>query len=173
MSIVVINGTNNASSRVNAIAHYISEKVQATTINVFDLPANDLLRTNFASQAIQDANETVEKANVIVLLTPIYKASFTGILKTYIDLLPEKAFVGKTIIPIIVGGTERHQLVIDFSLKPLASALGATQILQGVFVHDQQIQRNNEAFDINSEVITRIDEQLHQSTGTKQQFTHA
>ena len=160
MSIVIINGTNNATSRVNAIAQHISEQAGATIINVFDLPAADLIGTNFASPAIQIANEKVEKADVIVLLTPVYKASFTGILKTYVDLLPQKAFVGKTIIPIIVGGTERHQLVIDFSLKPLAAALGATNILQGVFVHDQQIERVKSTYNIDEDVVARINDQL-------------
>lgn len=160
MSIVIINGTNNATSRVNAIAQHISQETGAKIINVFELPANDLIGTNFASPAIQSANEIIEKAEEVVLLTPIYKASFTGILKTYIDLLPEKAFVGKHIIPIVVGGTERHQLVLEFALKPLASALGATNISQGVFVHDQQIERIQSTFNIADDIIERINHQL-------------
>jgi FMN reductase len=58
-------------------------------INVSDLPAEDLISAHF-DPAIQQANELVEKADAIIVASPVYKASYTGVFKTYLDLLPQK-----------------------------------------------------------------------------------
>jgi FMN reductase len=171
---VVINGTNSNQSRVNGIASYIQKQADAQIINVYDLPAQDLISGNYASEAIQHKAAIVEQSDVVVILTPIYKASYTGILKTFLDLLPQKAFVNKIIVPIVVGGSERHQLVIDYALKPVAAALGATIITQGVFVHDKQIAVLNGSFTFDETIEQRINEQLpsqihHQSGYVRQE----
>jgi FMN reductase len=49
-------------------------------------------------------------------------------LKTYLDLLPQKALVGKRIVPIAIGGSLGHLLAIENALKPVLSVLGATEI---------------------------------------------
>ena len=160
-NIVVINGTNSVKSRVNGVAKYLQNNYNATVLNVYELPAEDLMVANFASTDIKAANELVAQAEVVVLLTPIYKASYSGILKTYLDLIPQKGFEQKTILPIAVGGTDRHLLAIDYALKPVAAVLGATNILQGVFILDQHIQYDAaQKFTINNEVLNRLNEQL-------------
>lgn len=161
--IVIINGANARTSRVNAIQHYILENLKdVTTIEVFALPAQDLISANFASETIKVANTLVEQADVVVVLTPVYKASYSGILKTYLDLIPQKGFENKHIIPIAVGGTAHHLLVIDYALKPVFSALGATSISQGVFILDKQIERTDQGFTIEEEIKERINQQLIQ-----------
>jgi FMN reductase len=72
----------------------------------------------------------------------VYKGSYTGILKAFLDLLPEKAFLGKIIAPIVTGGTIAHLLSIEYALKPIFSIMGAKEILHGVFILDKTIQRN-------------------------------
>lgn len=158
---VIINGANARTSRVNAIVQYILNNLKdVTTIEVFELPAKDLITANFASEAIKAANNLVEQADVVVVLTPIYKAAYSGILKTYLDLIPQKGFENKHIIPIAVGGTAHHLLVIDYTLKPVFSALGATSISQGVFILDKQIARTDQGFTIEKEIKERINQQL-------------
>ena len=158
---VIINGANARTSRVNAIQQYIVENVkEVSTIEVFDLPANDLISANFASEAIKATNTLVEQADVVVLLTPVYKGAYSGILKTYLDLIPQKGFENKQIIPIAVGGTAHHLLAIDYALKPVISALGATSISQGVFIVDKQIERTEQGFTIEEGIKERIHQQL-------------
>jgi len=158
---VIINGANVRTSRVNAIQQYIVENVkEVSTIDVFELPAQDLITANFASEAIKAANTLVEQADVIVVLTPVYKAAYSGILKTFLDVLPQKGFENKHVIPIAVGGTAHHLLAIDYALKPVFSALGATNISQGVFVLDKQIERTEQGFNIAEEIKERIHQQL-------------
>ncbi len=163
-NIVIINGTNTEGSRVNTIVHYIQKKQPNTqVIDVFKLPAEDLISANFNSEAIGKANAVVEQADIVIVLTPVYKASYTGILKTYLDLIPQKGLTDKTIIPIAVGGTLHHLLVIDYALKPVLSSLNARTILQGVYVLDKQVSRTEDGFEIEQEILDRIDVQLDQA----------
>lgn len=162
--IVIINGANARTSRVTAVQEYIKENFKnASSIDVFALPAHDLITANFNSEEIKQANHLVEQADVVIVLTPIYKAAYSGILKTYLDLIPQKGFENKYIVPIAVGGTPQHLLAIDFALKPVFAALGATSISQGVFILDKQIVRTEHGVVIEEEIKDRINQQLNLS----------
>ena len=165
---VIINGSNSRNSRVTAIHDKVenSLKVQGIAVHtnyVHELPAEDLITANFASEAIISENKQVEEADIIVLLTPIYKASYSGILKTYLDLLPQKALQGKIILPIAVGGSIGHLLALEYALKPILAVLGATNIAHSVYIVDKQIIRLEDgSFAIEEEAINRLDVELKQ-----------
>lgn len=159
--IVIINGTNSGKSRVNAVQHYINQKVtDVSSIEVYKLPAHALVAADYTNEEIIAANEKVEKADVIIVLTPVYKAAYSGILKTYLDLIPQKGLQGKVVLPIAVGGSVHHLLAIEYALKPILSALGATNILQGIYIIDKDIERIQSNFLLQENVRARIDEQL-------------
>ncbi|KOY83859.1 NADPH-dependent FMN reductase [Lysinibacillus macroides] len=160
-STVIINGTNSSFSRVNGVKSYIEQAVRdIKIIDIYRLPAQDLLSANFNHEEIIAANQLVADAEVVIILTPVYKAAYSGILKTYLDLLPQKGLENKIVIPIAVGGTLHHLLAIDYALKPVLASLGATQILQGIYILDRYIKKAATDFVIDEEVITRIDNQL-------------
>jgi len=165
-NVVIINGANASTSRVIGVQKHIERVVSdAKSVKVHQLPAEDLISANFKSEAIIAANALVEKAEVIIVLTPVYKAAYSGILKTYLDLLPQKGLENKIVIPIAVGGTLHHLLAIDYALKPVLSSLGATNILQGVYILDQYVQRVGSDFILDSEISERIDQQLQLALG--------
>ncbi len=144
--VAIIADIASATSRINGVIDQINgalqEKgVEATVLNVRALPPEDLVYLKFDSPAIASANAAVEGADAVIVVTPVYKAAYTGILKAYLDLLPQKALVGKTILPVALGGTMAHMLILDYALKPVLAALGATNQLQGVFVLDSQVAR--------------------------------
>lgn len=165
---VIINGSNSRNSRVTAIHEKVENYLKAQGIvvhtnYVHELPAEDLITANFASEAIVSENKQVEEADIIVLLTPIYKASYTGILKTYLDLLPQKALLGKIILPIAVGGSIGHLLALEYALKPVLAVLGATTIAHSVYIVDKQIIRLEDgSFAIEEEAINRLEGELKQ-----------
>ncbi|WP_433595921.1 NADPH-dependent FMN reductase [Lysinibacillus xylanilyticus] len=165
---VIINGSNSRNSRVTAIHEKVEKYLKAQgmvvhTNYVHELPAEDLITANFASEAIVSENKQVEEADIIVLLTPIYKASYTGILKTYLDLLPQKALLGKIILPIAVGGSIGHLLALEYALKPVLAVLGATTIAHSVYIVDKQIIRLEDgSFAIEEEAINRLEGELKQ-----------
>lgn len=163
---VLINGNTTKNSRLTGVHQYIEGylsnfQVDFDSIYVHELPAEDLLFANFSSEKIKGANKLVEEADVIIILTPIYKASYTGVLKAYLDLLPQKAFVGKKIIPIAVGGSIAHLLALEYALKPVLSILGATEILNSVYIVDRQIERlENGDYQIEEEAVNRLKTEL-------------
>lgn len=167
---VIINGSNQKTSRLTGIHQYVEHfftkaDIKASSIYVHELPAQDLIHTNFTSEEIQQANQFVEEADIIVILTPIYKASYSGILKTYLDLIPQKGFENKVVLPIAIGGSSAHLLALEYALKPVISVLGATEILKSVYVLDKQVERlENGDFKISDEAVERIDEQLQAIT---------
>lgn len=159
---ILINGSNTVYSRLTGVQNEVEQQlknrgIETEILYVHQLPADDLILANFASEAIKHAVSKVEKADIIVLLTPIFKASFTGILKTFLDLVPQKAFINKTVLPVAIGGSISHLLAIDYSLKPVVTALGSTHITQTIFVVDKDVEKlENAQYALNDEIKERI-----------------
>jgi FMN reductase len=113
--------------------------VEVVSYQVRDFPAEDLLHARFDSPKIIDLLQQIENADGLVIATPVYKASFSGALKTVLDLLPERALSHKVVLPIATGGSIAHMLAVDYALKPVLSALKAQEMLHGIFADDSQI----------------------------------
>lgn len=166
--IVIIVGSPVQKSRLHAVVDRVRSQTEksgneVSVLYVRDLPAEDLLHARFDSEAIISANKQVEEADAVIIATPVYKASFTGILKAFLDLLPQKGLDNKLVLPIAVGGTIAHLLSIDFAMKPVFSVLGARNILTGVFVLDTQVVWNDQGgADIAEEATTRLDRSVAQ-----------
>ncbi|MWC29970.1 NADPH-dependent FMN reductase [Paenibacillus sp. MMS18-CY102] len=170
-NVVFIIATPNQSSRLIGVTQYIEKQLQAqgitlTTINVASLPADDLIGTRFDSPAIVAANALVEAADAVVIASPVYKASFSGILKTYLDLLPQKGLVNKIVAPVFIGGTIAHLLSIDYSLKPVLSSLGARLFVSAIYATDSQVTRSGQgdelSFSLNDELAERLDNAIQE-----------
>jgi FMN reductase len=166
--VVIISGSPTLTSRLHGVIEVAkSELVQAGLtvdwIKVRDIPAEDLLYAKFDSEAIVSANALVAAADAVFVATPIYKASYTGVLKAFLDLLPQKGLERKIVLPLAVGGTLSHLLAIDYALKPVLSALGAQNILQGVYVLDKQVTWGDQGQTIlDDEISTRLHESVSQ-----------
>ncbi|MDB5814194.1 MAG: reductase [Rhodocyclales bacterium] len=104
------------------------------------LPAEALLHANTRDPLIAEAVAAVEQADAIIIATPVYKAAYSGLLKVFLDLLPQDAFSGKPILPIASGGSLAHALVIDYALRPVLGSLGAHHVLPGIFAIDKDIE---------------------------------
>ena len=113
--------------------------VEVVTCQVRAFPAEDLLHARFDSPHVQHLQQLVAQADGLIVSTPVYKASFSGALKTLLDLLPERALAHKIVLPIATGGSIAHMLAVDYALKPVLSALKAQEMLQGIFAEDSQI----------------------------------
>lgn len=170
---VIINGNNKLASRLTGIHRYIEgyleeAGISSTSVYIHELPAEDLITANFASEEIAKANNKVEAAEIVFILTPIFKASYTGILKTYLDLIPQKGLENKTVVPIAIGGSIGHLLAIEYALKPVLSVLGATKILNTVFALDQQVERlENGEYKIQDVILNRLNNELQKIEANK------
>lgn len=148
-NILAIAGSPAHPSRTYGILEYATKLLQqegfhTDIVSARDFPAEDLVFGRYDSPALEPVKALIEKADGIIIATPIYKASYTGVLKAFLDLLPQKALYGKAILPIATGGTIAHLLAIDYALKPVLSELGARHLLGGVYAVDKQLQRQED-----------------------------
>lgn len=145
-----------------ALGHVEALGFSTKLLSVRDIPANELIYgAEKDSPHLKQVTEHVERAAGIVIATPIYKASYSGALKAFLDLLPQKSLAGKVVLPIATGGSHRHLLAIDYALKPVLYALGATHVLSGLYVSDDQVQRDSFGqLQLDEETELRFSEQL-------------
>ncbi|HEY9768264.1 MAG TPA: NAD(P)H-dependent oxidoreductase [Coleofasciculaceae cyanobacterium] len=106
---------------------------QTEIISVRDLPAEDLIFGRYDSPNLEPTKALIAKADALIIVTPIYKTAYTGVLKAFLDLLPQKALSGKVILLLATAGTIAHLLSVDYALKPVLSELGARYILGSVY----------------------------------------
>lgn len=79
----------------------------------------------------------VEQADVLVVSTPVYRGSYTGLFKHFFDLIQQDALIDKPVLLAATGGSERHALVIDHQLRPLFSFFQARTLPLGVYATDK------------------------------------
>ncbi|KUO10390.1 NADPH-dependent FMN reductase [Streptomyces sp. DSM 15324] len=145
MAIVLsVSGSPSATSRTARLLRHLDRRLAAQgheviALDVRTLPPEALLGADFAHPAVVEAAALFERAEGVVIGTPIYKAAYSGLLKSLLDLLPQYALADKTVLPLATGGSTAHVLAIDYALRPVLSSMGATHIVPGWFTLDKDI----------------------------------
>jgi FMN reductase len=94
--------------------------------------ANHLV-TGFASARLSEVIEQVTGADALVVVSPIFNASYSGLFKTFVDVLPMESLTGMPVLLAATGGTARHSLAIEHALRPLFAYLRTVTVPTGVF----------------------------------------
>jgi FMN reductase len=142
---VTLVGNPITPSRTRVLADAMSGVLgelgaSVSTIDLALLPVDGLAHGRPEPEA-QAALDAVLASELLLIVTPIYKATFTGLLKLVFDALPHESLRGKVAIPVIVGAWQGHFLVIDHGVKPVLSALGAIATVKGQLVLETTIDR--------------------------------
>ena len=166
MLVVTLGGSPSQRSRSGVLLDraksWLNQQgVEVVSYQVRDFPAEDLLHARFDSPHIINLLEQIENADGLVIATPVYKASFSGALKTVLDLLPERALSHKVVLPIATGGSIAHMLAVDYALKPVLSALKAQEMLHGIFAEDSQIAYGEGS--AQSQLVPVLEQRLNES----------
>jgi len=85
---------------------------------------NNML-TGFASPKLEKVIETVTTADAVIAVTPIFTTSYSGLFKSFIDILDPASLTGMPVLIAATGGTERHSLALDYAMRPLFTYLHA------------------------------------------------
>jgi FMN reductase len=93
----------------------------------------DNMLTGFAKPALKQAQEAVTAADALITVTPVFSASYSGLYKSFFDVLDKDALVDKPVLLAATAGTARHSLVLEHALRPLFSYLRAAIIPTSVF----------------------------------------
>jgi len=93
----------------------------------------DAMLAGFASPELDSAFQTLGDADGLIAVTPAFNASFSGLFKSFFDVLPEEVLSDMPVLIAATGGTERHSLVLEHALRPMFSYLHAVVSPTGVY----------------------------------------
>ncbi len=135
MRVAVVSASLSESSSSTALGDRIIHQIAAQSadpvyenwIELRELAhtlTNSLLQ-GFASTEVAGTHRSLQEADALVAVTPIYQASYSGLFKLFFDVLPEGLLADKPVLLAATGGTGRHSLAIDHALRPLFAHLRA------------------------------------------------
>jgi FMN reductase len=118
-----------------ATARDLRAGTQIVTIELRDLAHGivDNLLTGFPSPALGEAIGQVVRADGLIAATPLYNGSYTGLFKSFFDVIDPEALAGKPVLIAATGGTARHSLALEHAIRPLFSYLRAVTVPTAVF----------------------------------------
>lgn len=167
MSALLIAGSPSERSRSAALLDATAQRLSARgalldRVHIRDLSPQALLLADFGHPTVAGAIDQVARARVLVVATPVYKAAYSGVLKVFLDLLPQTALKGKTVLPLATGGSPHHMLALDYALRPVLQSLGAKHILPGIYATDAQVTLTPEgAYTVSEDIGQRLDEAVN------------
>ncbi|MBQ0826470.1 NADPH-dependent FMN reductase [Streptomyces tagetis] len=143
-TVLSVSASPSPASRTARLLAHLDDRLRdqghdVVSLEVRDLPARALLGADLRHPAVVEAASLFERVDGVVIGTPIYKAAYSGLLKSLLDLLPQYALAGKTVLPLATGGSTAHVLAIDYALRPVLTSMGATHVVPGWFTLDTDI----------------------------------
>lgn len=144
LKIVGLSGGLSSPSRTLALVqHALARTVAgaeaaglATTSQLIDIAALDgigALRARPAPEGVEAAFQAVEGADFLIVGSPVYKGSYSGLFKHFVDFLDYRGLIGLPVALLATGGSERHALVIEHQLRPLFAFFQAHPLATGAF----------------------------------------
>jgi FMN reductase len=142
-NVAVVVGNPKPRSRTYAAAHLVAERLTGEqprhTIDLADLgPA--LL--DWSDPQVAQLVSSLAATDLVVVASPTYKATYTGLLKLFLDRISAGALAGVIAIPLMLGGDWRHSLAVEVHLKPVLAELGASCPTPGLFLLDSDYERS-------------------------------
>ena len=145
LNIVAVSGGLNSPSKTESLIQTIlNELAQAIEINVRFVKLSEIgpllggaiYRSQLPKQ-VQDDLAAIEAADALIVGTPVYRASFTGLFKHLFDFVEQTALVDVPVLLAASGGSDRHALVLEHQLRPLFSFFQAQTLPIGVYATDR------------------------------------
>lgn len=145
LAVVGVSGSTHAPSRTTALVHRIVEAIAEhtpATTHVVEVdavgPALAAARSRDTVPATADEALTrIETADLLVVASPVYRASYTGLFKHLFDFVDQHALVGTPVLLAATGGSDRHGLMIDHQLRPLFSFFQSLTLPNGIYAADR------------------------------------
>lgn len=149
MSVILLGGSPSPQSSCSRLLQHVGDKLaahgwRAARLEVRELPGPALLRMDAADPELARALALVAGADALVVATPIYKAAYTGMLKLFLDLLPQDGLRGKAVLPLATGGSQSHMLALDYALRPVLASMAARAILPSIYATSEQVAWDSE-----------------------------
>ena len=147
--ILTVSGSPRVPSRSAKLLDHVAREAELAghevdRLRLIDLPAESLLRGKVDDPHILDSVRRLGEADAVALATPVYKAAYSGVLKSWLDLLPQFALAEKVVLPLATGGSLAHALILDYALRPVLQSMAAQHVVQGYLVVDRFIESDQD-----------------------------
>ncbi|MDF2554498.1 MAG: reductase [Microbacterium sp.] len=144
LKVVGVSGSLHEPSRTTALIRAILAEVgtrietDSTLIEVASLGPGfaGALRRDEVGPEVEEALQLIESADLLIVGSPVYRASFTGLFKHLFDFVGQYDLVGTPVILAATGGGERHALILEHQLRPLFGFFQALTLPLGVYASD-------------------------------------
>ncbi|HEX5293813.1 MAG TPA: NAD(P)H-dependent oxidoreductase [Streptosporangiaceae bacterium] len=141
--IVTVVGNPRPESRTHALAATLADALAAvlpeSKVSAVDLAVLGAQVLDPADDAAAAAVTQVLGADILVVASPTYKATYSGLLKAFLDRLGTGSLAGRRAVPVLLGGAPTHQLAVDVHFTPLLLELGASVPVRGLFVLEADV----------------------------------
>ena len=141
MQIAVVTGNPKPASRTleaaAMVAAALGDEPPGVVLDVVTLGAGLLV---WGDPAVGAAVESVRQSPVVVFASPTYKATYTGLLKLFLDQFPNNGLAGVVAVPLMLGAGPAHQLAPELLLKPVLVELGATCPTRALYLLESSYQ---------------------------------
>jgi FMN reductase len=139
VKVTVVAGNPKPASRTLDAAHIVARALTGKdadhTVDVIELGPGLLA---WGDPAVADAVQTVAGSDLVIVASPTFKATYTGILKLFLDQFDTgTGLAGVTAVPLMLGAGPAHALAPDLLLKPVLVELGAVCPAQGLYLGDK------------------------------------
>ncbi|WP_308465694.1 FMN reductase [Rathayibacter soli] len=159
LKVVAVSGSLHAPSKTTALVREILAafgrelSIEAHIIQVNDIGPEfaGALRRDQLPASVEDELQRIESADLLVVASPVYRASFTGLFKHLFDFVGQYALVDTPVLLAATGGSDRHALIIEHQFRPLFGFFQALTLPIGVYANDS---------DFTSHAVTSLD--LHE-----------
>jgi FMN reductase len=143
LQIVTVVGNPRPESRTHALAATLADALAAvlpeSKVSAVDLAVLGAQVLDPADDAAAAAVTEVLGADILVVASPTYKATYSGLLKAFLDRLGTGSLAGRRAVPVLLGGAPNHQLAVDVHFTPLLLELGASVPVRGLFVLEADV----------------------------------
>lgn len=146
--VVGVSGSPTAPSRTTVLVDEVAREFAAatggtsTTIELAPLLGElgaGPFRSNLSAR-VQEALETVETADVVVVGSPAYRATYTGLFKLFFDHIGQYALVDKPIVLTATGGSDRHALLVEHQMRPLFGFFQSLTLPLGIYAAESDFE---------------------------------
>lgn len=148
LNVVVVCGNPKANSRTLGVAEEVARHAAAVAGRSENVSTHIIDLANFGGQLFDWSSEAVKAevaalsgADLAVIASPTYKASYTGLLKSFLDWFGQTSLAGVVAVPVMVGGSAIHALAPEVFLRPLLVEIGAMVPTRGLFVLDAELDQ--------------------------------
>ena len=139
MRAVAVIGNPRLGSRTRQAADLVVARLtDAPPSAVVELSELGPALLGWGEPSVASAKEQVHAADLLVVASPVFKASFTGLLKLFLDQFDAGELAGKPTVPLMLGGSAAHTLVGEVHLKPVLNEIGASCPTPALYLIDSE-----------------------------------